>query len=79
MNPSFKITYKTTESELFELTIPNAFDFDSSIPENVTRINTAAQNILSANAIETGCGDLDSIDSIIYCKNDVTTYDVSDL
>lgn len=77
MNPSFKITYKTTENEMFELTIPNAFDFDSSVAENVTRINTAAKNILTANAINTGLGDLYSVQSIVFCKNAIETYDVS--
>ncbi len=79
MNPSFKITYKTSENEMFELTIPNAFDFDATVAENVTRINTAARNILTQNAIQTGCGNLSSVESIVFCENDMVSYDVSDL
>lgn len=79
MNPNFKIVYKTTQNELFELTIANAFDFDPQVAENVTRVNTAARNIITANAIKTNNGDLSSIESISYCKNKVTEYDVSQL
>lgn len=79
MNPNFKITYKTSENEMFELTIPNAFNFDPNVAENITRVNTAAKNIMNANAIETSCGDLSSIESIAYCKNNITMYDLSDL
>lgn len=79
MNPNFKITYKTSDNEIFELTIPNAFNFDPDVAENVTRVNTAAKNIMTANAIETGCGDLSSIESIVYCKNDVTVHDLANL
>lgn len=77
MNPSFKIVYRTIQNELFELNIPNAFEYDPEVPENVTRINTAARNILNANAIQTSNGNLSSVESISFCKNDVTVYDVS--
>lgn len=77
MNPYFKIVYRTTENELFSLTIPNAFDFKAYVQENVTRINTAARNILTANAIETSVGNLSAIESITFYKNDTTTFDVS--
>ena len=77
MNPYFKIVYMTTENELFSLTIPNAFDFKVGNQENINRINTAAQNILTANAIETSVGNLSSIESITFYKNDTTTFDVS--
>lgn len=79
MYPKFIITYKTSENEMYELTIPNAFDFDVTVAENVTRINTAARAILTQNAIQTGCGNLSSIESIVFSENDVTSYDVSDL
>ncbi len=77
MNPYFKIVYRTTDNELFSLTIPNAFDFKADVQENVTRINTAARNILTANAIETSVGNLSAIESITFYKNDTTTFDVS--
>ena len=47
----FKIVYKTTQNELYELVIQNAFDFVANA-ENIALVNTAANNILTANAIE---------------------------
>ena len=73
----FKIVYKTTEDEFFELTIPNAYNFINTAP-NILRVNQAAQQIISANAIDTnGKGDLVSIQSITFNKENVTEHDIS--
>ena len=76
MTQYFKIVYKTTTNELYELSIPNAFDFKLISDEHKALINTAATNILTANAIDTGSGDLNEIVSISFCDNIITNYDV---
>ena len=78
MSQCFKITYVTATNEVFVLTIPNAFDYDGTVAADVTKVNTAARAILTANAINTGCGNLSSLEAIEFCKDDVTEYDVSD-
>ena len=72
----FKIVYKTTENELYELVIQNAFAFVPNA-QNIALVNTAANNILTANAIDTEKGDLTSVDSITYHTDDTRVYDVS--
>lgn len=71
----FKIVYKTTQNEIYELVIKNAFAFVANA-ENIALVNTAANNILTANAIDTGKGDLLSIDSITYHTDDTRVFDV---
>ena len=77
MTQYFKIVYRTTTNELYELSIPNAFDFRLISDEDKALVNTAATNILNANAIDTGSGDLNEIVSISFCDSVITNYDVS--
>jgi len=77
MTQYFKIVYRTTTNELYELSIPNAFDFRLINNEDKALVNTAATNILNANAIDTGSGDLNEIVSISFCDSVITNYDVS--
>lgn len=73
----FKIVYKTTQDEFFELTIPNAYNFVTTAT-NITRVNQAAHQIINANAVDTnGKGNLASIQSITFNKDNVTEHDVS--
>jgi len=76
MTQYFKIVYRTTTNELYELSIPNAFDFKVINDEDKALINTAARSILNANAIDTGSGDLNEIVSISFCDNAIVTYNV---
>jgi len=75
---SFKITYKTSSGERFDLTIPNAFDYNPDEPEDAIKINNAAQEILEANAIEDLHGDPTDIVSIVFYKEETETYDLTD-
>ena len=77
MSQCFKITYKTATNDLFVLTIPNAFNYDGTVATDVTKVNNAARAILTANAINTGCGNLSSLEAIEFCKDDVTEYNLS--
>ena len=61
---SLKFTYKTSTGTMFDLTIPNAYDFDPNDQDDLTTIRSAANNIKIANAIETGAGNLVSVESI---------------
>ena len=72
----FKIVYKTTQNEIYELVIKNAFAFVANA-ENIALVNTAANNILTANAIDTGKGDLSSIDSITYHTDDTMIFNIA--
>jgi len=78
MTQYFKIVYRTTTNELYELSIPNAFDFSPGDNDDITLVNTAARNILNANAIDTGLGDLNEIVSISFCDSIDTTYNVKE-
>lgn len=77
MSQCFKITYRTDTEDLYVLTINNAFNYNNNLPADVTRVNTAARAILNANAINTGCGNLSSLEAIEFCMDDVIEYDVS--
>ena len=78
MTQYFKIVYRTTTNELYELSIPNAFDFSLDDNDDITLVNTAARNILNANAIDTSSGDLNEIVSISFCDSIDTTYNVKE-
>ena len=75
---NFKITFRTSSSEMFDLTIPNAFNFEPDSQTHIARINNAANNIKNANAIDTGGrGDITGIESIRYGFDDILVFNVA--